>query len=196
MTLRPTTTRTIRELRDAWRRSVLPGLRGDVLDLGAGFGIAADDLSADVIWIALEPSRSALRQLAVRVEERPGSRLLHAAAEDIPLPDASVDAVIASTVLCSVRDQRRALAEVVRVLRPGGRLVYFEHVTGPPRSWTRTLQVAYRPISRVIDSGCDPARDTGAAIRGAGFRSVEQRDELAPGMLGSVDPLIEGTAIR
>ncbi|WP_269430946.1 class I SAM-dependent methyltransferase [Microbacterium mangrovi] len=196
MGLQPTTTQSIRALRDEWRRTVLPALSGDVLDVGAGTGAAADHLGTTVRWIALEPSRSARRDLSTRVRDRPESQLLAARAEDIPLPDASVDAVIAGTVLCSVRDPARALAQIRRVLRPGGRLVFFEHVVAPAGTWTRVLQRTYAPLSRIIDAGCDPARDTETAIRDAGFQTVDVRSELAPGILGTVDPLIQGIAVR
>jgi ubiquinone/menaquinone biosynthesis C-methylase UbiE len=183
-------------LRDEWRRTALPTLRGDVLDLGAGTGAAVDHLVPEVRWIALEPSRNAARELDDRARRRPHSQVLRAGAEDVPLPDASVDAVIAGTVLCSVRDPARALAEVRRVLRPGGRFVFFEHVGAPPKTWTRFLQSAYAPLSRRIDDGCDPTRDTAARIRAAGFRSVDLRDDFAPGILGTVDPLIQGVAVN
>ena len=107
----------------------------------------------------------------------------------------STAAVIASTVLCSVRDPARALEEVRRVLRPGGRLVFFEHVAGERGSWTSVLQAVYAPLSRLIDHGCDPHRDTAASIRDAGFASVEVKRMLAPGVLGTVEPLIEGVAV-
>jgi ubiquinone/menaquinone biosynthesis C-methylase UbiE len=196
MRLQPTTTRSTRSLRADWRRDVLPTLHGDVLDIGAGVGVAADHLAADAHWIALEPGRGGGRELEARAAQRPGSEVLHAPAETIPLPDASVDAVICGTVLCSVRDPARALAEVRRVLRPGGRLVFFEHGAGPAQSGTRFLQRAYAPLSRIIDGGCDPARDTASVIRSAGFRSVDLREQLAPGVLGTVEPLITGAAVN
>ena len=183
------------ELRRRWRASALPELRGVVLDLGAGSGIAADHLASGVAWLALEPRRRIEPALRARLERRSGSRLLTAPAEAIPLESGSVDAVIASTVLCSVRDPARALEEVRRVLRPGGRLVFFEHVAGERGSWTSVLQAVYAPLSRLIDHGCDPHRDTAASIRDAGFASVEVKRMLAPGVLGTVEPLIEGVAV-
>jgi ubiquinone/menaquinone biosynthesis C-methylase UbiE len=184
------------DTRDAWRSRALPGLRGTVLDLGAGTGVAAELLSASVTWIALEPARYARTELSARVASRPGSRYLTEHAEEIPLEDASVDAVIASTVLCSVKNQRVALGELTRVLRPGGRLVFYEHVAAARGTWTRFLQRAYAPLSRLIDDGCDPARDTEAAIRNAGFASVQVRAFERPGSLGTVEPYIEGEAVR
>jgi SAM-dependent methyltransferase len=99
-------------------------------------------------------------------------------AEAIPLPDAGFDAVVASLVLCSVADQLVALAELRRVLRPGGSLRYYEHVVshGPrPARLQRLLDATVWPR---IAGGCHLARDTGAAIRAAGF-TVEREQRLA-----------------
>ncbi len=184
------------EQRRRWRASALPALRGVVLDLGAGSGIAADHLAPDVAWWALEPARRLDPALPRRIGARPGARLLRAPAEEIPLADASVDAVIASTVLCSVREPAAVLAEVRRVLRPTGPLVFFEHVGAPQGSRTRRLQALYAPFSRAFDHGCDPRRDTERAIRDAGFSDVDVVRTEAPGLWGTVEPLIHGVALR
>ncbi len=183
------------QLRRRWRAGVLPQLHGVVLDLGAGSGIAADHLASDVEWLALEPRRRIEPALRQRLARRPQSRLLTASAESIPLQAGSVDAVIASTVLCSVRDPLGALAEVRRVLRPGGRMVFFEHVAADAGTWTSRIQALYAPLSRLIDHGCDPHRDTAASIDAAGFARVDVQRMLAPGVLGTVEPLIQGTAV-
>jgi ubiquinone/menaquinone biosynthesis C-methylase UbiE len=96
-----------------------------------------------------------------------------APAERIPLPDASVDAVAATVVLCSVADQDEVLAEVRRVLRPAGRFVFFEHVAAPAGTWSRRLQRCVTPVTRRFDGGCDPGRETWRAIETAGFREVD-----------------------
>ncbi|MDR2999030.1 MAG: methyltransferase domain-containing protein [Microbacterium sp.] len=186
---------TTAEFRRCWRASVLPALRGVVLDLGAGSGIAADHLADGVEWLALEPRARVEPALHARLDRRRGARLLTAPAEAVPLEAGTVDAVIASTVLCSVRRPDRALAEVRRVLRPGGVLVFFEHVAAERGTWTSALQAAYAPISRLVDRGCDPHRDTESSIRAAGFATVEVRRMRAPGVLGTVEPLIEGVAV-
>ena len=184
------------EQRRRWRAVALPALRGVVLDLGAGSGIAADHLSTDVAWWALEPARRLDPALRQRLDDRPSARLLQAPAEHIPLADATVDAVVASTVLCSVRDVAAVLAEVRRVLRPASPLVFFEHVGAPQGSRTRRLQGLYAPFSRAFDHGCDPRRDTEHAIRGAGFGAVDIVRTEAPGPWGTVEPLIQGVATR
>lgn len=185
---------TARDRQRAWRATVLPTLAGTVLDLGAGDGPAADHLAAEVRWVALEPRPS--EALRARVARHPDATVLAASAERLPLADASVDAVIASAVLCSVRDQSTALAEVRRVLRAGGRLVFHEHVGVTTSRWTRVLLRAYRPFSIRFDAGCDPCQDTEAALRRAGFASLTLDRADVPDALGSVVPLIWGEAIR
>ena len=187
---------TTAEARRRWRAAALPKLRGVVLDLGAGSGIAADHLQADVTWLPLEPRRTIDRSLRDRLAHRERSRLLVASAESIPVEAASVDAVIASTVLCSVRRPAQVLAEVRRVLRPGGEMVFFEHVAADAGTWTSALQTLFAPVSRLIDHGCDPHRDTAATIRAAGFASVELHQTTMPGVLGTVEPLIHGAAVN
>lgn len=186
-------TESINERRRRWRRECLPTLAGTVLDLGAGSGVAVETLPASVHWIALEPRPS--RRLSARVGERGGSRLIASAAEDIPLADASVDAVIASTVLCSVADPARVLAEVRRVLRPGARLVFFEHVGSRPGEPGRIVERLWRPIARVVDKGCDPTRDTFETLRAAGFSALDVTDARYPGGLGTSVRVIHGAAL-
>jgi ubiquinone/menaquinone biosynthesis C-methylase UbiE len=147
------------------KRELVGALRGRVLEIGAGSGANFGLLGRDVTWTGLEPRRRRRRGL----EERP---VIDGVAEDIPLPDGSVDAVLATTVLCSVRSQEQALAEVVRVLRPGGRFVFFEHVAAPDGTWQRRWQSLIAPCSRFADAGCDPSRETWRAVQRAGFGSL------------------------
>ena len=147
------------------KRELVGGLRGRVLEIGAGSGANFGLLGGDVTWTGLEPRRRRRRAL----EERP---VIDGVAEDIPLPDGSVDAVLATTVLCSVRSQEQALAEVLRVLRPGGRFVFFEHVAAPGGTWQRRWQSLIAPCSRFADAGCDPSRETWTAVQRAGFASL------------------------
>lgn len=126
----------------AARDRTIRGLRGRVLEIGAGYGANFAHLGPGVEWVGLEPSARRRDTLAGNAR-RHGHRTppVAASAEDIPLPDASMDAVLATAVLCSVRDQSRALDEVTRVLVPGGRVVFAEHVAGTASirallSWT------------------------------------------------------------
>jgi SAM-dependent methyltransferase len=110
------------------KRELLGPLRGTVLEIGPGTGTNLAYLAPDVRWLGIEPNPHMERYL--RREAEPLGRSIEVRSgtvERLDLMDASVDAVVSTLVLCSVPDQARALAEVRRVLRPGGRL--------PPVSW-------------------------------------------------------------
>ncbi|WP_419994829.1 class I SAM-dependent methyltransferase [Streptomyces boninensis] len=170
----------------AARTHAIRGLRGRVLEIGAGQGANFGALDRDVEWLGLEPSSRRCGSLAENAR-RHGHRAppLQAGAESIPLPDADVDAVLATTVLCSVRDQAQVLAEIARVLGPGGRLVLAEHVAAPPGSLARAAQRVARPWTRLFDHGCDPTRDTEAAVRSSPLR-IDTCTRFAVPVLGSL----------
>ena len=156
------------------KREVLGGLAGPVLEIGAGRGANFAHLAAGVSWIGLEPhprSRARLARTAAAYGHH--TPVLAAPAEAIPLPDDAVASVVATVVLCSVADQARALAEIRRVLRPGGSFAFFEHVAAAPGTVSRRLQRLWAPVSRRFDTGCDPSRPTWRAIRAAGFEAVD-----------------------
>lgn len=154
------------------RKALMRDLTGTVLEIGAGAGANVVFVPSGVRWIGLEPNpylRDRLRQAAARLRD---AHAVAGTAERIPLADGTVDVVVSTLVLCSVADQDRVLAEVRRVLRPGGRFVFCEHVAAPRGTWSRRGQRLIAPITRRFDAGCDPARETGAAIERAGFERV------------------------
>lgn len=172
-------------------------LRGTVLELGPGNGVNFADLAPDVRWIGLEPDvsrRGFIVAAAARLAVPP--QLIAGHAEDIALPTASVDAVLATRVLCSVRDPRRVLAEVSRVLRPGGMFVFSEHVAAPRGTWLRAAQKVFAPISRWCDGGCDPGRDTEETLRAQPWQGLEVEHVVVPGPFGLGLPHIAGSARR
>lgn len=169
-------------------------LRGVVVEIGPGAGANLRYLRSDVRWIGVEPNPYARPYLdraagetGVAHEVREGS------VERLPLAAASADAVIGTLVLCSVEDQAGALREIRRVLKPGGRYVFIEHVAAPAGSWRRRLQRWVRPAWRMLADGCRPDRDTLQAIRAAGFARVEAEEFLAPA--GLVAPHVAGIAV-
>jgi ubiquinone/menaquinone biosynthesis C-methylase UbiE len=158
----------------ALRESVLAGATGRLLIVGLGPGHDLDHLPGAVTSVvALDPSATMREAARVRVDATRrggvGVDLLSAPAEAIPLPDASVDSVLVAYVLCSVDDPRRALAEIRRVLRPGGTLHVLEHVRAEPGTWVATLQRAVRPLWPRVAGGCQVDRDTAALLEDAGF---------------------------
>jgi len=152
------------------RRRLVEAAYGAVVEIGAGYGATFRFYPAAVTGVlALEPdptlrglALAAARTAPVPVTVQDGM------AEEVPTADASVDVVVSSLVLCSVADQSVALAEVVRVLRPGGLLLFYEHV----RSAHRVLGAAedlVTPLWSRMAGGCHPNRDTVAMIAGAGL---------------------------
>jgi ubiquinone/menaquinone biosynthesis C-methylase UbiE len=180
------------------RRRLLHGLAGTVAEVGAGNGLNFAHYPAEVAEvIALEPEPTLRAAAARTAAEAPVPvRVRAGVADDLPLEDASVDAVVASLVLCSVPDQDRALAEFRRVLRPGGELRFYEHVI--PRSQPKRLLLQALDRSGLwpkLAGGCHPARDTGPAIEGAGF-TIEWSDRImfAASRLEPAIPHILGVA--
>lgn len=162
------------------RKRLLEGLDGTVLELGAGHGLNFPHYPTTVTEvIAIEPEPTLRAKAAEAAARAPISiRVLAGVADDLPLDEGSVDAAVASLVLCSVPDQNRALAELHRVVRPGGELRYYEHVIPncqPRRLLLQTLD--HSGLWPRIAGGCHPARDTGAAIDHAGFE-IESSERL------------------
>jgi SAM-dependent methyltransferase len=156
------------------KREGFGGLPHTVVELGAGVGANLRYLAPGTHVVAIEPNarmhgalRAAARRWRVTVDVRTDT------AERLPLPDACVDAVISSLVLCTVPDPARALAEVRRVLRPGGRFWCVEHVAAPARSAVGLVQRAVARPWRWFFEGCDTRRDVAALLREAGFSHVE-----------------------
>jgi ubiquinone/menaquinone biosynthesis C-methylase UbiE len=178
---------------EAHKRRLLAPLAGTVVEIGPGAGANLRFYGAGVRWVGIEPNPWAhdyLREEAARVGL--AAELRAGTAEALPLPDASADAVVSTLVLCTVRDVARALAEVRRVLRPGGRFVFMEHVAAPPRTRTRVAQRLVRPVWPLFADGCHPDRDTERAIGDAGFARVELTRFRAP--MPVIGPHIAGVA--
>jgi ubiquinone/menaquinone biosynthesis C-methylase UbiE len=161
---------------DDLEREFVARLRGRVLEIGAGEGENFGALHSGVEWIGLEPDAKRRAELATRAREW-GHRAqpLDARCEAIPLADDSVDAVVGTFVLCSVTDPAAALAEVRRVLVPGGRVVFIDHVVAPPGTLKRAVQRVATPFSVRFCHGCHWDRDTAALLAAAGFTADDRR---------------------
>lgn len=147
------------------RRELIPPLTGDVLEIGAGAG-ANFPLYADAARVvALEPDPHMLKRAQERA--RGNIEIRVAPAERLPFPDASFDAVVSTLVLCSVDDLPLSLAEVRRVLRPGGELRFIEHVRGG--GMLGRSQDIVQPVYGWFAGGCHANRRTEQALRDAGF---------------------------
>lgn len=177
---------------EARRRALLAPLRGRVVEIGPGLGVNLPSYDASVRWTGVEPN-AVLREHLARELARRGVRgeAVDGVAERLPFADASVDAVVGTLVLCTVRDPAAALREVRRVLVPGGRFVFLEHVCSPRRA-ERLLQRLAQPVFTVVGDGCHPDRDTAGTIARAGFSRVQLEHFRVP--LPVVAPHVSGAA--
>jgi ubiquinone/menaquinone biosynthesis C-methylase UbiE len=183
-----------------FRQELLAGLSGRVIEVGAGTGINFAFYPASVTEVVAVEPEPYLRSLAVQAAMRASFAIAVTAgvAEQLPEENASFDAGVVSLVLCSVRDPARALAELFRVIRPGGELRFYEHVRarGPRLAWIqRAVDALFWPR---IGGGCHTSRDTRAGIEEAGFvvESCREFSFLPCFLLAPVSPHILGRARR
>jgi ubiquinone/menaquinone biosynthesis C-methylase UbiE len=175
------------------RRRLLAGARGAVLEIGGGTGAnLAHYRDVDRVTIA-EPDPFMRNRIDPKLEDaRVPVEVSAAGAEALPFPDGSFDTVVSTLVLCTVPDQEAALDEVRRVLRPGGRLLFIEHVraAGSAARWQDRLE----PLWRRLLGGCHPNRDTVAAIEEAGFEIETFESFYPPDPLSVLTPHVQGSA--
>jgi ubiquinone/menaquinone biosynthesis C-methylase UbiE len=179
----------------ALRRSVLGQARGEVLEIGAGTGLNLSAYPDAVTVLTLaEPEPSMVDRLRTVGGADPRTpTVVQSGAESLPFADASFDTVVSTLVLCTVEDVERSLAEVRRVLRPGGELLLIEHVRADSPGLARWQDRLHRPWL-AFGYGCNCNRDTRHALSDAGFAV----DRLTPArwrrMPAIVAPLIAGAA--
>jgi ubiquinone/menaquinone biosynthesis C-methylase UbiE len=178
----------------ALRKDLLAGASGDVLEIGGGTGANLPYYGPAVETLTVtEPDASMLRRLQRRAREHaPLAKVFRAPAEDLPFDDATFDTVVSTLVLCGVDDQPRALRELHRVLRPGGRLVFMEHVRSDEPRLAR-LQDRMNGINRFVVC-CDCNRPTLQTIEAEGFEVTRLERTTMPKAPPFVRPLIVGVA--
>jgi ubiquinone/menaquinone biosynthesis C-methylase UbiE len=184
---------------DEHRERLLAGLSGRVIEVGAGNGLNFPLYPPEVeAVLAVEPE-PLLREAALReAESAPVAiEVVDGVAAALPTPDGSQDAAVASLVLCSVSDQEQALAELRRVIKPGGELRFYEHVISNKPLPARLQRLADATFWPRVGGGCHMARDTGAAIAQAGFEIERlERFPFSPGVVVPTIPHILGVGRR
>ena len=178
------------------RATVIAGASGDVLEVGAGTGLNLRHYAGEVSTLTVtEPDASMLRRLE-RVAGRtaPSTTILRAPAEDLPFEDATFDTVVSTLVLCGVDDQPRAVREIRRVLKPGGRLLFVEHVRSDDAAVARR-QDRINWLNRLV-VGCDCNRPTLETLERGGFVIDDVIHGELPKSPSFVRPMIVGSAAR
>ncbi len=184
----------------ALRTELLADLAGDVVEIGCGNGRNFARYPAAVTSVTAvepEPHLRALAQRAAGTAPVPVT-VVRGVAEALPVPDESCDAAVLCLVLCSLPDRRSALAEVVRVLRPGGVLVFLEHVRADTPALRRVQRVVDATVWPLLAGGCHTSTDAVGAIEAAGLEVTASRRLRFPDTRISlpVTPHVLGTARR
>jgi ubiquinone/menaquinone biosynthesis C-methylase UbiE len=195
----PAYDRLMRGSEDAGVRELRQGLVSDatgrVLEIGAGTGLNLPHYNGSIESLVLtEPQAPMLRRLQRSAHEQaPQAQVLRAPAEDLPFGDDSFDTVVTTLVLCGVDDQPRAVREARRVLRPGGRLLFLEHVRADDPDFAR-FQDRMNWLNRIV-VGCDCNRPTLGTIEAEGFTVSRLERTTMPKSPKFVRPLIVGSAV-
>lgn len=175
------------------RARLLKGARGAVLEIGGGTGANLPHYR-DVDRVTVTEPDPFMRKKLVRKlgAARVPVEVTAAGAESLPFHDGTFDTVVSTLVLCTVPDQGSALDEIRRVLRPGGRLLFIEHVraTGSAAGWQDRIE----PFWRRLFGGCHPNRDTVAAIEDAWFEIESFESFYPPVPLSGLIPHVQGSA--
>ena len=177
------------------RHELVRDALGATIEIGAGTGGNLAHYPPDLERLVLvEPDRRMLRRLRARAGAmRPDADVVEASADRLPFPDESFDTAVVTFVLCTVPDPATALAEIRRVLRPGGRLLLAEHVRSDDPKLARR-QHRQRRFYNLVVAGCNPNRDTLTTVQAAGFTVDEIRSGEIPKATAVERPLIIGAA--
>lgn len=177
------------------KQTLFANIHGNVLEIGPGTGPNLSYYPKDIHWIGIEPNpymhsylKKEAEKLGLNIDIRTGT------AEYLDAENNSIDTVVSTLVLCSVPNLSATLQEILRVLKPGGRFLFIEHVAAPQGTLLRKIQSGIKPIWQLIGDGCNPDRETWVALENAGFESVNYEHFEAPVPL--VNPHIAGVATK
>ncbi|XRQ09180.1 class I SAM-dependent methyltransferase [Actinomadura welshii] len=181
------------------RERLVGQARGRTLEIGAGNGYNLPHYTADVTELVVtEPSPYMMRHLERRMAEEPppvgGWELMEIGAERLPFPDDSFDTVVATFVHCTIPSPEAALREIDRVLRPGGRYLFLEHVRAGKGTVLGRFQDLIQRPHRYVCAGCYPNRDIEAALRASALTVERLEHGTMPRAFISVRPTILGSA--
>jgi ubiquinone/menaquinone biosynthesis C-methylase UbiE len=174
------------------RAEFLASARGRCLEIGAGTGLNIERWPKDVELVLSEPDPHMAAQLRKKAGDR---EVVQAPAEDLPFEDDSFDTVGLTFVLCTVPDPAAALDEIARVLKPGGRFLFLEHVRAPDQDLARWQDRLHGPWY-LFGHGCHCNRDTQATIEASPLQIEDSHRGEIPGTVPIVRPMLMGAARR
>jgi ubiquinone/menaquinone biosynthesis C-methylase UbiE len=178
----------------SYREEIFKGISGLVLEIGPGTGANFPFLPHGIEYVGVEPNENFHTILKEKLEYASfkSAKIISSVAEDLPFPDSTFDVVIVTQVLCSVPDQVKSLQEIKRVLKPGGKFIFIEHVKF--KSWKKLFQYIEKPFSKIIGGGCDSTRDTEKELTKVGFSAISFKEDVV-GVWMKV-PYVYGCAVK
>jgi ubiquinone/menaquinone biosynthesis C-methylase UbiE len=185
------------KLYGSYKRDLLKDINGTVVEIGPGTGVNFQYFPKGITWIGIEPNEAFFEELETQAEQREISfQVLKGDALKIPLPDNSADAVLSTLVLCSVSRPGDVLRELRRILKPGGKLIFIEHVAAPKHTNLRRAQNILNPVNRLLADGCNCNRETWNSLQQAGFSQLQLSQTKMKGVMALHSPHIMGYAIK
>lgn len=187
-----------------YKEQLLNPLKGEaktVLELGIGTGsnlkYYASGRNVSVVGVDPNKHMEKYAQAAAADSGLPKSqfKFIHGVGEALPIFNSSMDAVVCTLVLCSVKDVGKTLKEVQRVLKPRGQFIFIEHVAAPDGASLRFWQNLLNPLQQFVSDGCHLTRETGEVIRGSGFSDVSIDMTYIPSV-ALISPHVFGTAYK
>ena len=179
------------------RRAQLAAAGGNILEIGAGTGLNLPHYPPDVRSLTtVEPSAAMNRLLerrAVRARVMLDRRI--ASAERMPFENEAFDTVVSTLTLCSIGDARRAVREIQRVLKPGGKFLFLEHGAAP-EAGVRTWQRRLNPVQRIVGDGCRLDLDIAGLVRSVPFASLQIEQFYAHSLPRTHGAMYLGKAVR
>lgn len=179
------------------KRRLFAGLKGTVVEIGPGAGANLPYYPEGITLIGIEPSVHMQASLRAKAEELGVPMDVRGLkGEAIDVPDESVDTVIATLLLCSVEDPAAVVAEAKRILRPGGKYIFIEHVAAPRGTFLRAIQGLFFRPHKWLFEGCHTNRETWKTLEAAGFTNLQYAHGRKWSIMFYVAPVITGYGVK